>query len=188
MIDMIVKRLRSHIRRLLASADEHNSSDSPSSSTPSTVQGSGLVSEVKGSNVLRSLLKRLAEKQIDEEEFIGNVLLIILAGYETSANALSYTLYLLAKHPHIQDKLREQLNKEGKQSKYLEQVWMESLRYFPPVCMFVNRVFSEDMFLNGIQFLKDDILQVPVWAIQHDPNIWPNPFTFDPDRFSEENR
>lgn len=188
MIDMIVLRLRSHIRRLLKTAGTATESDTSFVGQDPHSPESQMAKEVKSANVLRSLLKRLAEKQITEDEFIGNVLLIILAGYETSANAIAYTIYQLAKHQEVQNKLREELRKEGQESSYLEQVWMESLRYYPPVCLFVNREFSEDLVLNGIQFLKGDILQVPVWAIHHDPEIWPNPFKFDPDRFAEEHR
>ena len=76
-----------------------------------------------GAKVLVSLMKKLAEKEITEHEFIGNILLILLAGYETTANAFTYTLYLLAKHPEIQEKLREEIQKDGIESKYLDWVW-----------------------------------------------------------------
>ena len=154
MVDMIVKRLRNHIQLLLTgsqnSVDPNELEDDDSNKS---------LNEVGQANVLRSLLQRFSEGQINEEEFIGNVLLILLAGYETSANAITYTLYLLAKHPEIQERLRQELRQNGgAESKYLDQVWTESLRFFPPVCLFVNRVFSEEMVLNGVQFLKGEKL------------------------------
>lgn len=120
--------------------------------------------------------------------FSGNAHIILLAGYETTANALTYTLWLLAKHPDIQERLRQDVSEAGVNSQYLDMVWMESLRLMPPVTGFVTRQAVEDVDLNGYKITKGCTVQAPVWRVHHDPDVWPDPYKFDPERFSAENR
>lgn len=130
LIDMITVRLKKHINLFLKS--HQNGKD---------VNENTLNEETKNldrAKVLVSLIKKLAEKVITEHEFIGNILLILLAGYETTANATTYALYALANHQEIQEKLREDIRKDGIDSKYLEMFWYENLRFYPPVTFFVS--------------------------------------------------
>jgi cytochrome P450 len=95
---------------------------------------------------------------------------------------------LLAKHQSIQEKLRAEILLKGYKCKYLEMVWNESLRLYPPVVGFVSRITSEDTVINGLFIEKNTSVQAPVWRIQHNPNIWSNPYDFNPERFSPENK
>ncbi|RWS16345.1 thromboxane A synthase-like protein, partial [Dinothrombium tinctorium] len=117
-----------------------------------------------------------------------NLLIIILAGYETTANGLTYLIYMLAKHPNIQEKLRDEILREGHNTQYLEMVWMETLRLYPPVTLFVTREANQDSIVDDYYIEKGTIVQVPVWHIHHRSDIWEDPFTFDPQRFSAEKR
>ena len=65
---------------------------------------------------------------------------------------------------------------------------MESLRMVPPAPSLVVRTASHDIEIDGIRIEEDTVIEAPVWTIQHDPSIWPEPHKFDPYRFSEQNR
>ena len=66
---------------------------------------------------------------------------------------------------------------------YLDQVLCESLRLFPPVVLFVNREAGEDTQLGKYHIPAGTNVQIPVWQIHHDRNLWPDPYRFDPDRY-----
>lgn len=183
LIDMMTVRLKEHIKQLLKN---HEISSSTNEKDQTDVSSDKL--NQNKAKVLMSLFKNLANKSISENEFIGNILLILLAGYETLANSETTAFYLLAKHPDIQERLREDIKKDGLESKYLDMFWNENLRKYPPVTIFVTRKASEDCVINGIQFLKDDIVQAPVWLVHHDPAYWPEPYVFKPERFEPEEK
>ncbi|OWA52716.1 Cytochrome P450 3A24 [Hypsibius exemplaris] len=97
------------------------------------------------------------KKYLTDGEMISNAFLFLLAGYETTANCLAFTTYLLAKHPDI---------KKG----------------------FVTRVASETVTINGQTIPARTGVEVPLWYLQHDPEVWNKPYEFDPERFSPENK
>ncbi|GBO30401.1 Cytochrome P450 3A16 [Araneus ventricosus] len=131
---------------------------------------------------------------LTDEEIIANAYIFLLAGYETTATALAFTFYLLIKHPEIQERLyREIENADDSYSsvqnhQYLDQVFSESLRYYPPVTGFVSRLCSEDHQVGSVTIPKGATVLAPVWDIHHDPELWPDPWKFDPERFSPENK
>ncbi len=65
---------------------------------------------------------------------------------------------------------------------YLDAVFKESLRYYPPVVSFVARTCVKECEINGYRFLPGMEVVAPVYSIHHDPNVWPEPEKFDPDR------
>ncbi|CAL1268349.1 unnamed protein product, partial [Larinioides sclopetarius] len=71
---------------------------------------------------------------------------------------------------------------------YLDQVFTESLRLYPPVTGFISRICSEDYQVGSITIPKGAVVQAPVWDIHHNPELWPEPWKFDPDRFAPENK
>ncbi|GAV08409.1 hypothetical protein RvY_18101 [Ramazzottius varieornatus] len=139
------------------------------------------------------------KKYLTEEEMIGNSFVFLLAGFETTANCLGFTAYLLAKYPEIQQRLYEEIvelfghtekvdYEQAQKAAYLEMVIEESLRLFPPVTSFVTRVASETVNVNGQIVPEGTGIEVPVWYLQHDPAVWDQPYEFVPERFSEENK
>ncbi|KAM7286395.1 putative ece1 protein [Ixodes scapularis] len=139
-------------------------------------------------------------KALTEEEAMAQCVLFFAAGQDTTSSVLAFTLYLLAIHPEVQAKLREQADECFKQHgpdpsldvvsklKYLHGVVSESLRMFPPGPR-LERSSPTDYVLGdtGIKIPKDCPIAVPVYAMHHDPEYFPDPSKFDPDRFSEEN-
>ena len=152
--------------------------------------------QLEGENTtsfLNSLLKNLHNGKLTEREVIANAHIVMLAGYETTATTVTFLLVLLARHPKVQEQLRSFFDDEDTTDKperdYFEMVWTEALRLYPPITLFISREASEDVDLgdkNGTWIPKGAVVQAPVWQIHRDPNIYPNPWKFDPERFSPE--
>ncbi|CAN7937492.1 unnamed protein product [Ixodes hexagonus] len=139
-------------------------------------------------------------KALTEDEAMAQCVLFFLAGQDTTSSVISYTTYLLALHPEMQAKLRKEadecFNQHGPQPsldvvsklKYLHGVVSESLRMFPPGVR-IERTSPSDYVLGdtGIKVQKGCVVAVPIYAMHHDPEYFPDPEKFDPDRFSDEN-
>ena len=136
---------------------------------------------------------------LTDDEIMAQALTFLLAGYDTTANALSYVTYLLALHPDIQEKLYKevkvkfqddtflnlQMYEKMQTLNYLDQVLSEALRMFPPA-YFVFRNAKKDFYMNGACLPSSVEIMVPIYAIHHNPEFWNSPDTFDPERFSSD--
>lgn len=133
--------------------------------------------------------------KLSDEEIVAQSVIFLLAGYETSSNTLSFTLYYLAVNPDVQDKLRSEIQEAlevnaGKKTmyeiasdiEYLDCVIKESQRLDPPAAM-VNRECHEDYHLNGMCIPAGTEVVIPIYALHHDPDAWDEPEKFDPERF-----
>lgn len=121
---------------------------------------------------------------------------LILAGHETTANALTWTLYLLSQHPAIESRLLAEIDRvlggrpptveDLPQLAYCEQVVAESLRLYPPAYAFARKVL-EPIELNGGRRLEPNSLAIiPTRMIHRLPRFYPSPERFDPERFTPE--
>ncbi|XP_035693884.1 cytochrome P450 3A29-like [Branchiostoma floridae] len=133
---------------------------------------------------------------VSKREIKGNAVLFWVAGYESSSNILSLTAYNLALHQDVQDKAIEELDavirKHGKldykavhELPYMEMCINETLRLYP-TALRIDRVCTEDVDIHGVHIPAGMLCFVPVWTIHHDPDIWPEPEKFRPERFSKE--
>ncbi|CAG2181356.1 unnamed protein product, partial [Oppiella nova] len=140
------------------------------------------------------------EKKLTEDEILAQCFLFFVAGYETTATTLSFCSYELALNPELQDRLYEEtkgvFNEKGEidyevlsRLPFLDALVSETLRSYPPLPR-LEREAMEDIKLGdtGVKIEKGVIAEIPVYAIHHDPEHYPNPFTFNPDRFMPENR
>ncbi|KAF5277787.1 hypothetical protein FQR65_LT03767 [Abscondita terminalis] len=137
-------------------------------------------------------------KPLTNEEIRNEVDTFLFAGHDTTAAAITFTLYALSKHPEIQvfSQIfkeittvlgKEQLTFENLQKlKYLEQVIKEVLRMYSPVPV-IARVLTEDATYEGTTIPKGTILEVLIYHLHNNPDLFPNPDVFDPERFSPEN-
>lgn len=134
---------------------------------------------------------------LSDEEIVANAWVFLLGGFETTANTLTYCCYLLAKHPHIQQRVYEEIRQHVQigqdlefdvlgQLTYLDQVISETLRMYPPVVLMITREVSNDTQIGDYQLPAGINIQIPVWQIHHNPDVWPDPYSFDPDRFLPE--
>ncbi|WP_319450899.1 MULTISPECIES: cytochrome P450 [unclassified Mycobacterium] len=126
---------------------------------------------------------------------IGNDLLIfMLAGHDTTATALTYALWALGHHPDVQDRVAAEAAELGDRQLtaddvsrlgYTTQVLREALRLCPPAAG-VGRLAVRDIDVDGHRVEAGTLIAVGIYALHRDPELWPNPTVFDPDRFSAE--
>lgn len=129
------------------------------------------------------------------EELVNQVAMLFLAGHETSASALTWACYLLAKSPDIQQRAHDQVVAELGQRvpeqgdmKSLPLVWnifRETLRLFPPVGFFAREA-AQGCPVRDKQLKKGDTVVIAPWLMQRHRKWWLDPDAFDPDRFDRE--
>ncbi|XP_062552482.1 probable cytochrome P450 6a13 [Armigeres subalbatus] len=130
------------------------------------------------------------------EQIAAQAFVFFLAGFETSSTAMSYCLYELAHNIDLQNKARkcvtDAIKKHGSMTyeaiqdmPYIDQCINESLRKYPPVSNLARKVTKDYKLPNSdVVLQKGSTLIVPVYAIHHDPEYYPDPERFDPDRFA----
>ncbi|KAH8290779.1 hypothetical protein KR054_005866 [Drosophila jambulina] len=139
------------------------------------------------------------EDGLSFNELLAQAFIFFVAGFETSSTTMGFALYELARHQDVQDKLRTEINDvlgkhnneftyEGvKEMKYLEQVVMETLRKHPVVAHLVRITTKPYVHSNPKYSIDRDIgVLVPTLGIHHDPEFYPEPEKFIPERFDEE--
>ncbi|XP_011878211.1 PREDICTED: cytochrome P450 6a2-like [Vollenhovia emeryi] len=143
---------------------------------------------------------KLGVNNVTDEFIAAQAFVFFAAGFETSSSTMSFALYELAQNQSIQDKVRneikEVLDSTGgeilyesiKMMTYLNMIFRETLRKYP-IVMFLTRKAIKDYTFEGtkITLRKKQEVIIPVYALQNDPNIYPDPEVFDPERFNVEN-
>ncbi|XP_017860255.1 PREDICTED: probable cytochrome P450 6a14 [Drosophila arizonae] len=148
-------------------------------------------------DLLLGLRKTEEKNGLTVDQLAAQVFVFFVAGFETSSSNMSYALYELAKNPDIQSQLRAEiqsvLQKHGKltyeammEMSYLDQVVNETLRKYPALAS-LTRVPSEDYKVPGdeanIVLERGLSVHIPVCAIHYDPEYYPEPHEFRPERF-----
>jgi cytochrome P450 len=132
---------------------------------------------------------------MEERQLRDEVVTLFIAGHETTANALTWTFYLLAENPTVTQKLMTEIAtlqgqiptvRDLAQLPYSEQVVKESMRLYPPAGG-ATRQPLHDIELGGYPIPKGSNMAVSSHAMHRDPTLFPDPLRFDPDRFSPEN-
>jgi cytochrome P450 len=100
-------------------------------------------------------------------------------GYNATATALTWTLYLLAQHPNIQARTCAELDEGG----YARMVVMEALRLYPPAWILARVARCADR-LGDTDIAAGDVVSASPYTMQRLAGVWPQPTTFDPDRFT----
>ncbi|KAM3930611.1 cytochrome P450 3A9-like [Leptodactylus fuscus] len=138
------------------------------------------------------------QKALTDTEIMAQSVVFILAGFETTSSTLTYLLYNLATHPDVQKKLQEEIDSylPDKASptydilmkmEYLDMVIQETLRMYPPAGR-LERVSKQTVEINGVTIPKGAVCMIPAYVLHNDPEYWPEPEEFRPERFSKENR
>ena len=122
---------------------------------------------------------------------------IFTAGHETTANALTFALHLLARHPEMAASLYQELDTVlGKRLPaaddldslpYTRSVIAESMRLYPPAWT-LGREASKDVEIGGYPLAKGAVVLVSQWVVHRDERWYPNPDVFDPGRWKDEER
>lgn len=149
-----------------------------------------------------SLIATDEEKQgMTLNELAAQAFVFFLAGFETSSSVISYTLYELSLHPEIQEKVRQEVKriteKHGgeitydaiMEMNYMEMVVNEAIRKYPTLPI-LNRLVTTDYKIPDTDIIlkKGTKVFIPSKGLHHDPEYYPNPEKYDPERFSEENK
>lgn len=130
---------------------------------------------------------------LDDQEVRDQVLIFLIGGHDTAAGALALTLHLLGHHHDVQDRVRDEVTTvvgdaavgpdHLEQLTYTGQVVDEVLRLYPPGHTLV-RTAATGTELLGREVPPGRIVAVSVWGIHHNPEVWDDPYRFDPDRFA----
>uniref|UniRef100_A0A8C3QLC3 Cytochrome P450 3A n=1 Tax=Cyanoderma ruficeps TaxID=181631 RepID=A0A8C3QLC3_9PASS len=137
-------------------------------------------------------------KALNDTEILAQAFIFIFAGYEPTSNTLGFLAYELALHPDVQEKLLQEIdtvlpNKAPltyeaiMKLEYLDMTVNETLRYYP-LGGRIERTCKKDVEINGVTIPKGVVVTIPPYVLHRDPEYWPNPDEFRPERFSKENK
>jgi cytochrome P450 len=132
--------------------------------------------------------RAMSDRQVRDE-----ILTLFVAGHETSANALGWALMLLAQHPEVYRRVRAELDALGRAPTHedlpalglTQRVFKEALRLYPPLWM-LARVSVTDVPVGEYLLPRDTIVLFSAYALHRRRQLWPEPGSFDPDRFLPE--
>ncbi|CAH1375250.1 unnamed protein product [Tenebrio molitor] len=154
-------------------------------------------------DLLRNLKKNetFADKyKFDELKMAAQAITFFSAGNETTATMLSFVLYELALNQEIQDRLRQEVKENCDENgdftyealhkmKYLDMVLKETHRKYPFTTFLIRETFDNYTFEEtGLTIEKGVSIFIPLAGLHYDPEYYPNPEKYDPERFSDENK
>ncbi|KAI4805086.1 hypothetical protein KUCAC02_009719 [Chaenocephalus aceratus] len=136
----------------------------------------------------------LSNAQMSTKDVYGSITELLLAGVDTTSNTLTWTLYLLSRNPHTQDRLYEEVSTmvpakqipsaaEVTRMPYLKAVIREALRMYPVVPVNARIIVEKSVAIGGYTFPKKTTFTLHHYAISHDEETFPEPFTFKPERW-----
>ena len=153
--------------------------------------------EPAGHDLLQTLMDaRYSDGQgMSDELVLSESMQLLVAGHETSSNALSWLLYLLSTHPDCLAKVRNEFDSvlggaplghaDVMKFEFTTQVIYEGLRLYPPFWM-IDRMAVADDRVGDMEIPSGSMVIVFVYGAHHAPRHWPNPEKFDPQRFTKE--
>jgi cytochrome P450 len=127
---------------------------------------------------------------------LSNAITFLVAGHETTANALAWTLYLLSEQPQMQDwaaeEAREALTERDPAAVLEKLTWLrwildEALRLYPPAPRMERQAAGDDQ-IGPLKVRKGDLVAVWPWIVHRHKALWADPDAFDPERFAPEAR
>lgn len=130
--------------------------------------------------------ERMSDKQLRDE-----IVTLFIAGHETTATALAWSLYLLSRHPEAYQRAKAEAEALGGRRarfedlprlSYCLQVFKEAMRLYPPIYIFGRKAIA-DVEIGGYELPKGSIVIIAPWIIHRRASIWPEPERFDPTRF-----
>lgn len=158
-----------------------------------------LAQQPTGAKDILSLLLQARDEETGEgmsdEQIRDEVMTFFLAGHETTANALSWTFYLLSRYPQAAEKARAEIQsvlggrtptfEDLPKLKYTTCVLHESMRLYPPAWIFSREAAGVDEVL-GKKISKGSVVILSPYVMHRHPKFWPNPEGFQPERFEAE--
>jgi cytochrome P450 len=132
---------------------------------------------------------------LPDEDVRANIVTFIFAGHETTANALTWTLYLLSQAPDWRERAEAEADEvfdPAQPSTFdgcavLRAVVEEALRLYPPAAALSRQAIADDEIL-GVRIPAGTVVSISPYVLHRRPNLWINPDAFDPSRFLEPSR
>lgn len=153
---------------------------------------------IEGGDLVARMLKARnpdTGEHMSDEQLIDNLATFLLAGHETTAKALTWTLYLLARAPGWQEAVRTEVLQatagrdveasDIAQLPLTQRVLKESMRLYPPVPA-MTRVNKEAARIGNVHLPAPALIVIPIYVIHRHNSLWDDPARFDPDRFLPE--
>jgi cytochrome P450 len=149
------------------------------------------VKSTRNTSITSATPSEMSDKQVRDE-----VMTIFIAGHETTANALTWTFYLLAQNSDIEEKLLDELQTvidvsrtptvdDISKLKFTDNVFRESMRLYPPVWS-IGRYVDNDYTLGKYTIPSGSTIMMSQYVMHHDPRFYHEPERFEPERWSLE--
>lgn len=148
--------------------------------------------DLQNEDLLDMLLQTTYEdgSYMTHEKLLDEILILFIAGHETTSNALSFCTQLIARNPKAQNKIIEEVEhnqantllEKLKNSSYINAVIEESMRLYPPV-YFIDRVNTKTLKFKGYTIPKNTSLLFSLYEMHRKEEFWKKPLEFNPDRF-----
>ena len=156
--------------------------------------------EKKTNHDMLDLLMKSRDKEgkgLTHKEIVDELNTFVFAGHDTTGSASAFVFYLMAKHPDLQEKCREEVTRVmGERDEiewediakfsYLTCFIKESIRLYPPAT-FISKMLNKPLTIDGYTIPANTSLDISVNLIHKNLKHWPEPNTFDPTRFNDEN-
>ncbi|XP_075984132.1 cytochrome P450 6B5-like [Anticarsia gemmatalis] len=154
-------------------------------------------------DALSSVKSETAKKvtlEVSDRLLVAQCFVFFGAGYETSASTLSFTMFELAKHPEIQERVLQEVDEYLRRNDnvlkyecvaempYLEACIDEALRLYPVMSVLAREVAENYTMPDGVRVDKGVRVHIPVYYLHYNPEFFPEPEKFKPERFYGENK
>ena len=144
-------------------------------------------------DVLSILLRARERGEQSRRQLRDEVVTMLLAGHDTTALTLTYSWYLLANHPGIEQRVQAEADavegpvtfEDVRSFDLLERVIQEAMRLYPPVYVLFRQP-TRDVELGGYRVPEGSAIMLPQWAVHRSPDWWDDPDQFDPNRWLEQ--
>lgn len=159
-----------------------------------------IVSKQEINDLLQMLLETRYEdtgEGMSVNQLIDEIKVLFIAGHETTANALTFTLCLLAKHPEIQEKVLQEIVQiesetdnvvtQLQKMTYINAVINESMRLYPPAWITDRQNVTDDI-IDNYNVKKGTLIGISFYELHRNPKYWKNSEDFNPNRFLGEQK
>jgi len=141
-----------------------------------------------GADILAMLLEARHEQDgspMTDQELRDELMTMLVAGHETSASSLAWTVERLAREPAVTARLVEEID-AGEGDEYLTATITESMRRRPVLPNAEPRLTKQEVEIGGWRYPRGVALVANAYLVHHDPEIYPDPYVFRPERFLNE--
>jgi cytochrome P450 len=144
---------------------------------------------------IMSAVDPVSHDKLSYEEMVDQICMLFLAGHETTASSLTWSMYLLSNCPHLQKQMLAELDEVApnrplefediKKLNVTTNMFKEALRLYPPVGVFVREA-TEEHCMRDKEIKPGSAMLIAPWLIQRHSEYWENPHAFEPERFETE--